>query len=81
MVEIKFMYYEEQIVNCVLCWRNNPYGNWTPFSIQELTNKIKQLQVYGTEEYVRGYKDASEIAINSVQQIKTLFDQWFESGK
>lgn len=34
------MYYEEQIVNGVLCWRSTPNGEWTRFTAQELTDKL-----------------------------------------
>lgn len=32
------MYYEEKIINGVLCWRNDSEGEWTPFTIEALSS-------------------------------------------
>ncbi len=34
------MYYEEHVVNGVLCWRNTPGGEWVPKSPGELTARL-----------------------------------------
>ena len=34
------MYYEEKIINGILCWRSIPKGMWTAYSAEEL-EKIK----------------------------------------
>ena len=34
------MYYEEQIINGVLCHRNHPTGDWIPFTAEELTKQL-----------------------------------------
>ena len=34
------MYYEEQIINGVLCWRNDPDGPWTTFSHVALSERV-----------------------------------------
>ncbi len=31
------MYYEEEIVNGVLCWRNTPDGEWIQYTVEALT--------------------------------------------
>lgn len=31
------MYYEEKIINGVLCWRSKPDDEWTPYTIAELS--------------------------------------------
>lgn len=38
------MYYEEKIINGVLCFRNTPKGEWIKFSDIELTNEILRLK-------------------------------------
>lgn len=38
------MYYEETIINGVLCFRNTPKGEWIKFSDIELTNEILRLK-------------------------------------
>lgn len=34
------MYYEEKVVNGVLCWRGSPDGEWHPISQTELTMRL-----------------------------------------
>lgn len=36
------MYYAEEIINGVLCWKNDPDGEWRPFSAKELTVKLME---------------------------------------
>lgn len=36
------MYYEEKVVDGVLCWRSKPDGAWTQFTAQELTVQVVQ---------------------------------------
>ena len=38
------MFYEETIINGVLCFRNTPKGEWIKFSDIELTNEILRLK-------------------------------------
>jgi hypothetical protein len=38
------MYYEEQIINGVLCFRTTPKGEWVEFSKEALTAKIKDIK-------------------------------------
>lgn len=37
------MYYDEQVVNGVLCYRLSPKGDWYPLSVQELTKRVIEL--------------------------------------
>ena len=38
------MYYEERIVNGILCCRRTPKGDFKPLSAKELTNRILELK-------------------------------------
>ena len=38
------MFYEEKVVDGVLCCRGTPNGMWTPLSAYSLTGKILDLQ-------------------------------------
>lgn len=38
------MYYKEEIVNGILCWRGTPKGKWKEFSKEELTARIDKLE-------------------------------------
>lgn len=38
------MYYEEMVMNGVLCWKNSPNGEWHKFSAEELTNRLIAVQ-------------------------------------
>ena len=40
----KKMYYEEKIINGILCWRSTPKGMWTAYSAEELTIKLTELR-------------------------------------
>jgi len=45
------MYYREEIIDGVLCYKSSPRGEWTPLSAKALTNKIKDLQKLVKEAY------------------------------
>ena len=49
------MYYEEKIIDFVLCWRNNPKGEWTEFSKEELTQKLVKAERL-LSEMIRRYE-------------------------
>ncbi len=34
------MYYAEEVVNGVLCWRDTPDGKWNPFTTEQLTLQL-----------------------------------------
>jgi len=44
------MYYEEKVINNVLCRRFKPNGEWYPFTIVELTKRIIELQKMNIKE-------------------------------
>ena len=37
------MYYDEQVIGGVLCYRSTPNGEWIPFTSKELTEKYMEL--------------------------------------
>jgi hypothetical protein len=38
------MYYKEEIINGVLCYKTTPDGEWIAFTPEKLTAKITELQ-------------------------------------
>lgn len=38
------MYYEEREIDGVLCWRNNPNSEFTPYTAKELTSTVQYYQ-------------------------------------
>lgn len=38
------MYYEEKIIDGILCWRGTPNGGFIEMSKEELTNEITSLR-------------------------------------
>lgn len=38
------MYYEEHVVNGVLCWRSTPTGEWEQKSPGELTARLRRFE-------------------------------------
>lgn len=46
------MFYEEKIINGVLCWRSTPDGKFTPFTMEQLSNRVKDL-----EAVIRAYTE------------------------
>jgi hypothetical protein len=34
------MYYAEEVINGVLCYRNRPYGPWYPVSRETMTSRL-----------------------------------------
>jgi len=38
------MYYEEKIVDGILCYRGTPDGEWIPFTLEELSRAYVVLQ-------------------------------------
>lgn len=36
------MYYEETIINGILCWRDEPNGKWCPCSAQKITKRLAE---------------------------------------
>lgn len=42
LLTIMYLYYEEEIIDGVLCWRSHPKGEWTAFSAEQLTKKLME---------------------------------------
>lgn len=38
------MFYQEEIINGVLCWRGTPKGDWVEFTQEQLTKEIVRLK-------------------------------------
>jgi len=49
------MFYEEQVINGVLCWRGTPNGEWTPKTPEQLT----KLLVDARDEITSLYESAA----------------------
>ena len=58
------MYYEEKMINGVMHWRGSPDGEFTPFTIEEISEryeKEKENSAARAEfEYGRGQRDEKE---------------------
>ena len=39
------MYYKEEIVDGILCYKHTPDGEWIPMSPEKMTRKIMQLRI------------------------------------
>ena len=39
------MYFEEKIINGILCWRDTPTGEWQQYSAAEISAKYEQVQL------------------------------------
>ena len=38
------MYYEEKIIDGILCWRNKPDGDFKPCTLEELSAEVVRLK-------------------------------------
>ena len=56
------MYYKEELINGVWCYKLLPNAEWKPFSIEQLNEKISELKEQIKSEYDRGVSDGKEIA-------------------
>lgn len=65
------MYYEEKIVNGVLCFRTTPHTPFVEFSKEKLTAKIGKL-----EQKLNLHKEA-----NKIDPDKTLYDEFVNGFK
>lgn len=43
------MYYKEEIINGILCWKGTPNGEWHPVGERELTKRITELKAKDAE--------------------------------
>lgn len=48
------MYYDEQVINGVLCHRGTPNGEWIPFTLESLTLSLvaSRVQLNSREEKI-----------------------------
>lgn len=53
------MYYEEHVINGVLCWRNTPAGEWVPKSPGELTARLRKYEAALKRIAMNTYGDLS----------------------
>ena len=37
------MYYEEKMINGLWCWRDDPDGEWIPFTQEQLSRLVESL--------------------------------------
>jgi hypothetical protein len=47
------MYYEEKIINGVLCNRTSPDDKWIPFTVEQLSRKVVDLKADNDSLYAR----------------------------
>jgi hypothetical protein len=40
------MYYEEKVIDGILCWRGTPTGGWLPKTRRELTAALVELREF-----------------------------------
>lgn len=64
------MYYEERLINGLMCWRGHPDGAWTVYTLEELSERYNSLNLHYSkvlgrlrevdplEQPVRGVADA-----------------------
>lgn len=60
------MYYEEMIIDGVLCWRSTPDGEWSKKTPQQLTAMLTQArqQWHGQPQLSGGYNGQPNHAAN-----------------
>jgi|13_taG_2_1085334.scaffolds.fasta_scaffold08421_2 hypothetical protein len=54
------MYYEEQLINGVLMFRNKPDGDWRQCSIQKMGQRIQEMR--GTLAYIAEKTEGTEVS-------------------
>ena len=61
------MYYEEQIINGVLCWRNTREGDFKEYSKTELTQRVKKLEKLNVNylSKIENLKNQNELLSNN----------------
>lgn len=63
------MYYEEKIIDGILCWRSGPNDPWTRFSMKDLSQRAKQLDAVTKErdelkQQVQAAQEALQLLID-----------------
>jgi len=59
------IHYEEEIVNGVFSWRTKEDGDWTPFSIEDIS------------EILVSAKEVSNIYVDKFRRIKAIIDEGY----
>jgi hypothetical protein len=59
------IHYEEEIVNGVFSWRTKEDGDWTPFSIEDIS------------EILVSAKEVSNIYVDKFRRIKAIVDEGY----
>jgi hypothetical protein len=59
------IHYEEKIVNGVFSWRTKEDGDWTPFSIEDIS------------EILVSAKEVSNIYVDKFRRIKAIVDEGY----
>jgi len=59
------IHYEEKIVNGVFSWRTKEDGDWTPFSIEDIS------------EILVSAKEVSNIYVDKFRRIKVIIDEGY----
>ena len=59
------IHYEEKIVNGVFSWRTKEDGDWTPFSIEDIS------------EILVSAKEVSNIYVDKFRRIKAIIDEGY----
>jgi hypothetical protein len=47
------MYYDEKLIDGYWCWKNDPKGPWTRFTLEEMGEKFNLLMQYTGEKCKR----------------------------
>lgn len=64
------MYYEEKIINGVLCWRKNPNDEFTSYSIEELSQRYWQLKESAEEDAT--YREMAESGLFGMEMLRDI---------
>ena len=57
------MYYDEQVINGILCHRTLPNGEWIPFTPEQITQKFVQAKER-ISQLVNEIEEMNEIALS-----------------
>ena len=58
------MYYEEKVINGILCWRKDPEGEFTAFTAAQLS------------EMIESHKAGSETLREELSRVRKEKDRW-----
>lgn len=66
------MYYEEKVINGILCWRGLPDGEFRPLSIEEITAKYSKLE--SEVAILRAKLDEAVISVDAIRAINRALE-------